>query len=74
VIDTTTNYVEHPQAVADRLLQISAAVGDPARLIAGTDCGLETSAGTSMVVPDIAWAKLRSLVEGARIASQRLFG
>jgi 5-methyltetrahydropteroyltriglutamate--homocysteine methyltransferase len=74
VIDTTTNYVEHPQAVADRLLQICAAVGDPARVIAGTDCGLETSAGTSMVVPDIAWAKLRSLVAGARIASQRLFG
>jgi 5-methyltetrahydropteroyltriglutamate--homocysteine methyltransferase len=74
VIDTTTNYIEHPQAVADRLLQIATSVGDPSRLIAGTDCGLETSAGTSMVVPDIAWAKLRALVEGARIASQRLFG
>jgi 5-methyltetrahydropteroyltriglutamate--homocysteine methyltransferase len=74
VIDTTTNYVEHPHAVADRLLQIAVAVGDPTRLIAGTDCGLETSAGTSMVVPDIAWAKLRSLVQGARIASDRLFG
>jgi 5-methyltetrahydropteroyltriglutamate--homocysteine methyltransferase len=74
VIDTTTNYVEHPEAVADRLQQVAAAVGDPARLIAGTDCGLETSAGTSMLVPDIAWAKLRSLVEGARIASKRLFG
>jgi 5-methyltetrahydropteroyltriglutamate--homocysteine methyltransferase len=74
LIDTTTNYVEHPQAVADRLLQVAAAVGDPARLIAGTDCGLESSAGNSMLVADIAWAKLRALVEGTRIASQRLFG
>jgi 5-methyltetrahydropteroyltriglutamate--homocysteine methyltransferase len=43
-------------------------------VIAGTDCGFESSAGTTMVVPDIAWAKLRSLVEGARIASARLSG
>jgi 5-methyltetrahydropteroyltriglutamate--homocysteine methyltransferase len=73
VIDTTTNYVEHPEAVADRIVLVAEAVGDPTRIIAGTDCGLETSAGVSMVVPDIAWAKLASLVEGARIASKRLF-
>jgi 5-methyltetrahydropteroyltriglutamate--homocysteine methyltransferase len=73
VIDTTTNYVEHPEAVADRIQLVAEAVGDPTRIIAGTDCGLETSAGISMVVPEIAWAKLGSLVEGARLASRRLF-
>ena len=74
VIDTTTNYVEHPEVVADRIERVVQALGDPARVIAGTDCGFESSAGTMMVVPDIAWAKLRSLVEGARLASERLSG
>jgi 5-methyltetrahydropteroyltriglutamate--homocysteine methyltransferase len=74
VIDTTTNYVEHPEAVADRLLRVAASVGDPSRILAGTDCGVESSAGTTMLVPQIAWAKLRALVEGARIAERRLFG
>jgi len=73
VIDTTTNFVEHPETVADRLVRVAEALGDPTRIIAGTDCGLETSAGISMVVPEIAWAKLDSLVAGARIASRRLF-
>jgi 5-methyltetrahydropteroyltriglutamate--homocysteine methyltransferase len=74
VIDTTTNYVEHPEAVADRLERIAAAVGDPTRIIAGTDCGLESSAGNSMLTPSIAWAKLCALTEGAAIASRRVFG
>ena len=74
VIDTTTNYVEHPEAVADRLERIAAAVGDPTRIIAGTDCGLESSAGNSMLSAPIAWAKLRALTEGAALASQRVFG
>ena len=74
VIDTTTNYVEHPEAVADRLERIAAAVGDPTRIIAGTDCGLESSAGNSMLVASVAWAKLRALSEGAAIASRRVFG
>jgi 5-methyltetrahydropteroyltriglutamate--homocysteine methyltransferase len=73
VVDTTTNYVEHPETVADRIQLVAKAVGDPTRIVAGTDCGLETSAGISMLVPEIAWAKLESLVEGARIASTRLF-
>jgi 5-methyltetrahydropteroyltriglutamate--homocysteine methyltransferase len=73
VVDTTTNYVEHPDTVADRIVLVAEALGDPTRIIAGTDCGLETSAGVSMLVPDIAWAKLSSLVEGARIATRRLF-
>jgi 5-methyltetrahydropteroyltriglutamate--homocysteine methyltransferase len=74
VIDTTTNYIEHPDTVADRLLQIAAAIGDPERLMAGTDCGFETSAGFSSVVDEIVWQKLAALVEGARRASVKLFG
>jgi 5-methyltetrahydropteroyltriglutamate--homocysteine methyltransferase len=74
VIDTTTNYVEHPQTVADRLERVAKAVGDPRRIIAGTDCGFETAAGSKMVIEEVVWAKLRSLAEGAAIASKRLLG
>jgi 5-methyltetrahydropteroyltriglutamate--homocysteine methyltransferase len=74
VIDTTTNYVEHPQVVADRIERIAKAVGDPRRIIAGTDCGFETAAGSKMVVEEVVWAKLKSLAEGAAIASKRLLG
>jgi len=74
VIDTTTNYVEHPQVVADRIERIATAVGDPRRIIAGTDCGFETAAGSKMVVEEVVWAKLKSLAEGAAIASKRLLG
>src|SRR5205814_1690446 len=51
VIDTTNNYVEHPEVVADRLERIATAVGDPRPLTAGTDCGFDTSAGLGGVVP-----------------------
>lgn len=74
VIDTTTNYVEHPETVADRIERVARAVGDPRRVMAGTDCGFETAAGFVSVAPSVAWAKLRSLVEGAELASRRLFG
>lgn len=74
VIETTTNYVEHPEVVADRLVRIANAVGDPRRIIAGTDCGFETAAGSKMVIEEVVWAKLRSLAEGAAIASKRLLG
>lgn len=74
VIETTTNYIEHPQVVADRIERIAQTVGDPGRIIAGTDCGFETAAGSKMVVEEVVWAKLRSLSEGAAIASQRLYG
>jgi len=74
VIDTTTNYVEHPRVVADRIERIAQAIGDPRRIIAGTDCGFETAAGSKMVIEDVVWAKLRSLSEGAAIASKRLLG
>jgi 5-methyltetrahydropteroyltriglutamate--homocysteine methyltransferase len=74
VIDTLTNVVEHPEVIADRLERVAAAVGDPRRVLAGTDCGLETSAGNSRVAEDVAWGKLAALSEGARIASRRIFG
>jgi len=74
VIDTTTNYIEHPLAVADRIELAARALGDPSRILAGTDCGFETSSGVSFVAEDVAWAKLASLCEGAAIASRKLFG
>jgi len=74
VIDTTTNYIEHPDTVADRLVRIAESLDDPRRLMAGTDCGFETSAGYSSVIDDIVWQKLAAMVEGARRASRMLFG
>jgi 5-methyltetrahydropteroyltriglutamate--homocysteine methyltransferase len=73
VIDTTTNYVEHPEVVADRLIRIGQAVGDPRRIVAGTDCGFDTSAGIGDIAPSVAWEKLRALRTGADLASSRLF-
>jgi 5-methyltetrahydropteroyltriglutamate--homocysteine methyltransferase len=73
VIDTTTNYVEHPEVVADRIAQAVDAVGDRTRVIASTDCGFGTFAGSEMVAHRVVWAKLGALVEGAALASRRLF-
>jgi 5-methyltetrahydropteroyltriglutamate--homocysteine methyltransferase len=73
VIDTTSNYVEHEEVVADRLARIAHAVGDPKRIIAGTDCGFDTSAGLGDVAPSLVWEKLRALRAGADIATNRLF-
>ena len=73
VIDTTTNYVEHPEVVADRIEAAAKAVGDPRRVLAGTDCGFDSSAGFGLVAADVVWEKLRALAEGARLASSRLF-
>jgi 5-methyltetrahydropteroyltriglutamate--homocysteine methyltransferase len=73
VIDSTTNFVEHPEVVAERIERVARAVGDPRRVIAGTDCGFDTSAGMGRVAEDVVWAKLRTLADGARLASERLF-
>jgi 5-methyltetrahydropteroyltriglutamate--homocysteine methyltransferase len=73
VIDSLTNFVEHPQVVADRIERVAEVIGDPSRVLAGTDCGFDTSAGWGRVAEDVVWAKLRSLCEGARLASERLF-
>jgi 5-methyltetrahydropteroyltriglutamate--homocysteine methyltransferase len=72
VIDDLTGFVEHPEVVADRLENVARIVGDPRRVMAGTDCGFDTSAGMGRVTEDVVWAKLKAMAEGAKIASQRL--
>jgi 5-methyltetrahydropteroyltriglutamate--homocysteine methyltransferase len=72
VIDSCTNYVEHPDLVAQRLVQFADVVGRDA-IMASTDCGFGTSVGPRHVAPSVAWAKLQSLVEGAAIASRALW-
>lgn len=73
VIDTLTNFVEHPEVVAERIERVARALGNSSRVIAGTDCGFDTSAGAGRVTEDVVWAKLAALGEGANIASRRLF-
>ena len=73
VIDSVTNFVEHPHTVADRIERVVEVVGDPSRVQAGTDCGFDTSAGMRRVASDVVWAKLAALSEGAKIASRRVF-
>ncbi|HVC59957.1 MAG TPA: cobalamin-independent methionine synthase II family protein [Acetobacteraceae bacterium] len=74
VLDTTTNFVEHPELVARRIEEAVSAVGDRERVIAGTDCGFGTFAGREYVAEEIVWVKLAAAAEGARIASRRLWG
>ena len=71
VIDTTSNYVEHPEVVADRLVRVAEAVGDPRRVIAGTDCGFDTSAGIGDVAPSLVWEKLRAALRARAPTSAR---
>jgi 5-methyltetrahydropteroyltriglutamate--homocysteine methyltransferase len=73
VVASSSNYVEHPDVVAQRLLRYASVVGRE-RVIAGTDCGFGTFAGFGPVFPAFCWMKLRSLAEGARIASKKLWG
>jgi 5-methyltetrahydropteroyltriglutamate--homocysteine methyltransferase len=72
VLDSTSNFIEHPRLIAQRIERFAAIVGRD-RVMAGTDCGFGTFAGFGKVHPDIAYAKLRSLAEGARLASERLW-
>ena len=72
-LDTTTNFIEHPHLVAERIERFSNIVGKE-RVIAGTDCGFGTFAGFGAIHPDIAYAKLEALAAGARIASAKLWG
>jgi 5-methyltetrahydropteroyltriglutamate--homocysteine methyltransferase len=74
VIDSTTNYVEHPEVVANRILEAVDAVGDRTRVIASVDCGFGTFAGSEFVAETVVWAKLHTLREGADLATQRLHG
>lgn len=73
VLDSTSNIVEHPELVAQRIVQYANLVGKE-RVIAGTDCGFGTFAGFGAVHPSICWAKMRSLSDGAAIASRKLWG
>jgi 5-methyltetrahydropteroyltriglutamate--homocysteine methyltransferase len=72
VIDSTTNFIEHPELVAQRIVRYASVVGRE-NVVAGVDCGFATFAGSPSVVPTIAWAKLGALAEGARLASQKLW-
>ena len=73
VIDSTSNFVEHPEVVCDRLVRYAGVVGKE-NMIAGVDCGFGTFAGRLQVDSKIVWMKLASLVEGARMASEQLWG
>lgn len=72
VIDSTTNFIEHPRVVARRLVAFANLFGRE-RIIAGTDCGFSTFAGFGVVDPEIVWSKLRALSEGAQLASRTLW-
>jgi 5-methyltetrahydropteroyltriglutamate--homocysteine methyltransferase len=73
VLDSTTNFIEHPELVAQRLVRYAEIVGRE-RVIAGTDCGFATFARTvNQVEPEITWAKFKSMAEGARLASKQLW-
>jgi 5-methyltetrahydropteroyltriglutamate--homocysteine methyltransferase len=72
VIDSTTNMVEHPELVADRIVQYAGIVGRE-NVMAGVDCGFGTFAGRVQVDSKIVWMKLQSLTEGARLASRQLW-
>ena len=72
VLDSTTNFIEHPELVAQRIGRYAEVVGRE-RVIAGSDCGFATFGRSNLVEPEIAWAKLRSMAEGARLASAQLW-
>ena len=74
VVDTTTNIVEHPEVVARRIQEAVGAVGDRERVIAGADCGFGTFTNREWVIEPAVWLKLKSIREGADIASARLWG
>ena len=73
VITSTTNYVDHPELVSERLVRLAGIVGRE-RVIAGSDCGYSTFAGFGPVDPDVVWMKLTAMAEGARLASRQLWG
>jgi len=72
VIDSTTNFIEHPELVAQRIVRYAEIVGKE-NVIAGTDCGLATFVTSTTLDPRIAWAKLEAMAEGARVASKELW-
>jgi 5-methyltetrahydropteroyltriglutamate--homocysteine methyltransferase len=71
VLDSTSNVIEHPEVVAQRLIQYASVVGRE-NVMAGTDCGFGTIAGMQVVVPSVVWAKFQAMADGAKLASERL--
>jgi 5-methyltetrahydropteroyltriglutamate--homocysteine methyltransferase len=74
VIDTKTNFVEHPEVVANRICEAVDAIGDRSRVIASCDCGFGTFAGSELVAEEVVWAKLKTCRDGAELATKRLWG
>ena len=74
VIDSKSNFVEHPEVVAQRIERVVDAIGDRERVVAGVDCGFGTFTGWEWVSEDVVWAKMKTLREGADLASARLWG
>jgi 5-methyltetrahydropteroyltriglutamate--homocysteine methyltransferase len=74
VIDVTSSWVEHPKLIAKRLVAAAEMIGDPSRVIAGTDCGFGTFWDYALVADEIVWLKLKALREGADLASEQLWG
>jgi 5-methyltetrahydropteroyltriglutamate--homocysteine methyltransferase len=74
VIESTSNFVEHPEVVARRIEEAVAAIGDRERVIASTDCGFGTFTKREWVVEPVVWLKLKAIRQGADIASARLWG
>jgi 5-methyltetrahydropteroyltriglutamate--homocysteine methyltransferase len=72
VIESCTNYIEHPELIAERIAKLAELVGRE-RVLAGSDCGFGTWVGMARVDPDVVWAKFGSLAEGARLASKQLW-
>src|SRR5438067_8565810 len=72
VVDSTTNFIEHPELIAERIGRYARLVGRE-NVIAGTDCGFGTWVGQAAVDPDVVWAKLASMAEGARLASREFW-
>ncbi len=72
VIESMSNRIEHPETIAQRIVSFARVVGRE-NVIAGSDCGFGTFVGVALVEPEIAWAKLAALAEGARLASRELW-
>jgi 5-methyltetrahydropteroyltriglutamate--homocysteine methyltransferase len=73
-VETTSNFVEHPEVVARRIEEAVAAIGDRERVVASTDCGFGTFTRREWVIEPVVWLKLKSIRVGADIASARLWG
>ncbi len=74
VVESASNYIEHPQVICNRVVQAVDAVGDRERVIASSDCGFGTFAGWEFVAQSVVWAKFEAMREGAELATRKLWG